>query len=167
MDQSIRTYLDQIRQNLATGATTEHTHRPALAALLESILPSVQAINEPRRIACGAPDLAVLKNRLMVGHVEAKDIGAPLDGVERSAQLKRYRKALDNLILTDYLEFRWFVGGDLRRTACLARWTAAASRPDAAACNPSLSCWPTLWPTPRSPSARRASWPSVWRAWRI
>ncbi|RLC83671.1 MAG: DNA methyltransferase [Chloroflexi bacterium] len=122
MDQPIKAYLGQIKHSLATGATTEHTHRPALAALLESTSPGVQVINEPRRIACGAPDLGVLKNRLMVGHVEAKDIGASLDAVERSPQLGRYRQALDNLILTDYVEFRWYVGGDLRRSARLARW---------------------------------------------
>lgn len=122
MNQPIKAYLGQLRQSLATGATTEHTHRPALATLLESIAPDVQAINEPRRIACGAPDLGVLKNRLIVGHIEAKDIGASLDAVERSPQLGRYRQALDNLILTDYVEFRWYVGGDLRRSARLARW---------------------------------------------
>jgi hypothetical protein len=33
----------------------------------------VTAINEPTRIACGAPALAVLQNGLMVGHVEAME----------------------------------------------------------------------------------------------
>jgi predicted helicase len=35
--------------------------------------------------------------------------------------MKRYLPALSNLILTDYLEFRWYVGGDYRQTARLAR----------------------------------------------
>jgi hypothetical protein len=109
MTQSITSYLTQIAQNLATGDATEHTHRPALASLLESLIPAVQAINEPRRIACGAPDLAVLRDGLLVGHVEAKDVGTVLDVAERAAcaskseQLRRYRDALDNLILTDFL----------------------------------------------------------------
>ena len=90
-------------------------------ALLEALDSDVQAINEPRRIECGAPDLAVLKDELLVGHVEAKDIGKSLDTIERSEQLTRYRQSLGNLILTDYLVFRWHVDGDLRRTARLAR----------------------------------------------
>jgi hypothetical protein len=40
---------------------------------------------------------------------------------ENSDQLKRYRLALENLILTDYLEFRWYVDGDLRRSVRLAK----------------------------------------------
>ena len=71
----LTTYLKQIAQNLATGDATEHTHRPALARLLEDLADNVQAINEPQRIACGAPDLAVLREGLLVGHVEAKDVG--------------------------------------------------------------------------------------------
>ena len=128
MTQAIRGYLDQVRQNLATGAATEHTHRPALANLLEGLAPAVKVINEPQRIACGAPDLAVLRGGLMVGHVEAKDVASPLDAVERSEQLRLYRKALGNLILTDYLEFRWYVEGELRHTARLAHWDDGAVR---------------------------------------
>jgi hypothetical protein len=116
MIQPITTYLTHIQQNLATGDATEHTHRSDLEALLESLAEDVQAINEPRRIDCGAPDLAVLRDGLLVGHVEAKDVGTVLDVAERSEQLRRYRDALDNLILTDYLEFRWYVGGELRQT---------------------------------------------------
>ena len=52
-----------------------------------------------------------------LGHVECKDIGNNLDHTEKTEQLKRYRDALPNLILTDYLEFRWYVEGELRQTA--------------------------------------------------
>jgi predicted helicase len=128
MNSAIQAYLTQIRRNLATGAATEHTHRPALAALLEALAPGVKAINEPQRIACGAPDLAVLRDGFTVAHVEAKDVGVPLDGVERSEQLMRYREALSSLVLTDYLEFRWYVDGELRRVARLARWDGESVR---------------------------------------
>jgi len=125
MIQPITAYLTQLRQLLATGleapaaAATEHTHRPALAVLLQNY-PGIKAINEPTRIACGAPDFAVLKGGFIVGHIEAKDVGADLNAVERSPQLKRYLDALPNLILTDYLEFRWYVDGAHRETARLA-----------------------------------------------
>jgi hypothetical protein len=56
-----------------------------------------------------------------VGYIEAKDVGKSLAETERTDQLKRYRRALDNLILTDYLAFRWYVGGELRQEARLAQ----------------------------------------------
>jgi predicted helicase len=39
--------------------------------------------------------------------------------VEKTAQMGRYFQALGNLILTDYLEFRWYVQGELTLTASL------------------------------------------------
>jgi len=104
MTHPITTYLNNVRDKLDSGLTTEHSHRPALADLFEALDQSVTSINEPIRIDCGAPDLAILKSDFLVGHVEAKDVGRSLDEIENSDQLKRYREALDNLILTDYLE---------------------------------------------------------------
>jgi len=124
MTHPITTYLNNLSDKLATGAATEHTHRPALAALFESLGEDIRAVNEPSHAACGAPDLAILRGDFKVGHVEAKDVGVSLDAAEASEQLKRYRLALDNLILTDYLEFRWYVDSDLRRTVRLARQDA-------------------------------------------
>jgi hypothetical protein len=102
----LKDYLQKIQSTYATGDATEHSHRPALAALLEALDDDIQAINEPQCIECGAPDLAVLKDKLLVGHVEAKDISKLLDTIERSEQLTRYRQSLGNLILTDHLAFR-------------------------------------------------------------
>ncbi|HSN76450.1 MAG TPA: DNA methyltransferase, partial [Anaerolineae bacterium] len=90
-----------------------------------ALAPGIEAINEPKRIDCGAPDLVVLRAGSQglspIGYIEAKDVGKSLDDVERSDQLRRYRQALPNLILTDYLEFRWFVDGERRAAARLAR----------------------------------------------
>ncbi len=121
MTHPISTYLDNLKKKLATGVATEHTYRGTLAALFEALQESVRAINEPSRVACGAPDLVIMQEDFKVGHVEAKDIGASLDMAENSDQLKRYRLALENLILTDYVEFRWYVEGELRRSVRLAK----------------------------------------------
>lgn len=114
------TYLAALGAALAKGDATEHTHRPALKALVENCGNKIVATNEPKRIACGAPDFAVSSNDLTVGYIEAKDVGVSLDEALRSVQLKRYIKSLDNLIVTDYLEFRWFTDGEQRLTAKLA-----------------------------------------------
>ena len=120
-DGAFRNYVQELNQKLVTGDASEHTHRPALKAMLEGIEGGLNVINEPKRIACGAPDLKVMRGGDPVGYVETKDIGKNLDQEERSEQLKRYRESLPNLILTDYLEFRWFVEGKLRETARPAR----------------------------------------------
>src|SRR2546430_2692009 len=114
-------YLQQIETALAKGNATEHTHRPALKSLIESLAAGITATNEPKRVKCGAPDYIVTRGETPLGYIEAKDVGKPLDEAEESDQLQRYRESLGNLILTDYLEFRWYVGGKHRLTVGLAK----------------------------------------------
>ena len=58
---AFRDYLRNIEKSLATGSATEHSHRPALKALLEAVGENITAINEPQRIECGAPDYIVTR----------------------------------------------------------------------------------------------------------
>lgn len=81
----------------------------------------VSATNEPKRVKCGAPDYVVERNNLTIGYVEAKDVGVALDKIEKDEQLGRYRRALDNLILTNYVKFRWYVQGERRMIASLSQ----------------------------------------------
>jgi hypothetical protein len=113
--------LRKLERALKRGDSTEHTHRPALKELLESLSEKITATNEPKRSACGAPDYVISRKRdqLSIGYVEAKDIGVELAEHERSAQVKRYLASLPSLLLTDYVEFRWFVLGKKRETFCL------------------------------------------------
>jgi hypothetical protein len=122
-------YLAAIRKAHAAGDATEHTHRPALKTLLESAGKGITATNEPRRIACGSPDFQITRTGVPLGHVETKDIGANLDEMERGKgangeQFTRYRDGLPNWLLTDYLQFRWFVVGEKRLTVCIAELDA-------------------------------------------
>lgn len=63
---------------------------------MEGLDATITAINEPKRIACGAPDYLVTRGELPLGYIEAKDIGIDLDAVENSDQLQRYRASLAN-----------------------------------------------------------------------
>jgi predicted helicase len=114
-------YLKTIAKELSAGNSTEHTHRPALKSLIESLGSGLTATNEPKRIKCGAPDFIVTHGQTPLGYIETKDVGVPLDKAEKTDQIKRYRDSLGNLILTDYLEFRWYVSGENRMTARLAK----------------------------------------------
>lgn len=118
----VKSYLSRIKRELEAGDSTEHTHRPALKDLIESLGTDITAVNEPKRVACGAPDFVVKKRDLSIGYIEAKDVGKSLDEAEDSDQLERYKKSLHNLILTDYLEFRWYVDGEPRGKTRLAKY---------------------------------------------
>ena len=129
-----RGYVEELQAAVSLGNATEHTHRPALQKLLQSAGDGIVATNEPKRVECGAPDYAVSRKQdsLIVGYVEAKDIGVSLHTIERDSdrakpstpngrQFKRYRESLPNLLLTDYTELRWYVDGERRATAILAK----------------------------------------------
>ena len=164
------TYLSHLETSLAQGNATEHTHRPALHALLSSLYPDLRITNEPRHVACGAPDFVISKSlnigALTLGYIETKDVGKPLDQVERTPQLKRYLASLENLLLTDYLEFRWYVNGERRRIVRLAELTpdGKIKKTPRPAQPPSKPCLTISSPTNRRKSPARATWPSAWPA---
>ncbi len=116
-------YLKSIQSDLRRGNATEYTYRSALESMIESAGKGINASNDPKHIECGAPDFIVERRKVPLGYIETKDVGADLDRVEKSEQMKRYLKALHNLILTDYLEFRWYVNGEKRLTTHLAART--------------------------------------------
>ncbi len=118
-------YLNDLQKNLIRGDATEHTHRAALQALLQSVGKGIVATNEPRHIPLiGAPDFKVSRGRVPLGNVETKDVGTDLAEMERGKgqygeQFIRY-SALPNWVLTDYLEFHWFTLGERRRVVRIA-----------------------------------------------
>jgi N-6 DNA Methylase len=125
---SITEYIEDIERAYRQRNATEHTYRPFLKAFVEARSNGeIEATNEPKREKCGAPDYVVsrTKDRLTLGYIEAKDLGVDLNEVEKSEQLKRYLQHLPNLLLTDYLQFRWYVQGERgterRGAACLGR----------------------------------------------
>ena len=132
---NISEYIRELNAQLKGGRATEHSHRPALKTLLEAAVPDALATNEPRQIDCGAPDFVLTrKSGIPLGYVEAKNIGKDLDDKTYRAQFKRYAGALDNLIITDYLEFRLFLDGKHVETARIGdlRGKVVKARPDGA-----------------------------------
>ena len=118
-------YLKEVTSKYASGHATEHSYRPALQELLTSLFKDVQVTNEPKRQACGAPDYILTRKGIPFGYIEAKDITVDLNKVEKGSkddtQWQRYSQSLDNLILTDYLEFRFFVNGEKVETVVIGQ----------------------------------------------
>lgn len=107
----INEYLKQVKSRFSTGISTEHSYRADLQNLLNGMVKGITVTNEPKRQKCGAPDYIIQKKEVPLGYIEAKDIGIDLNKTEKSDQMKRYLSSLDNLILTDYLKFRFYKYG--------------------------------------------------------
>jgi predicted helicase len=112
---TIEQYIDNINKRYKLGNATEHTFRGDLQTLIESIIPTIRATNEPKRQTCGAPDYILTKKEIPVGFIEAKDIGdKDLEGSKKTGnkeQFDRYKASLNNLIFTDYIDFHLYIDG--------------------------------------------------------
>ena len=115
---SLKLYIDELNKQYKTGIAREHSYRPALKDLLQSLLPKMVVTNEPAHFECGAPDyiISTEKDHLPVFFVEAKDVNDnDLDGRNKNGhkeQFDRYKQALDYIIFTDYLDFHLYEHGE-------------------------------------------------------
>ena len=106
-----------------TNKATEHSYRPALKTLFDALATAeIEATNEPKREACGAPDFILQRGDIAVGHVEAKDIGIDLRQMKdaNKNQKERYLKALPNLIYTNCLDWDFYRDGQLLASVTIA-----------------------------------------------
>lgn len=116
---NIQQYINNVNALFITGNSSEHSYRGDLQQLLTSLLKDVLVTNEPKRIECGAPDYILTRKDVPIGYIEAKDIGANLGNKIFKEQFDRYKAALDNLIITDYLEFHFFKNGVLVKSVSI------------------------------------------------
>lgn len=125
MDPVFDHYLQALTGIVRRGDFREPSFYPALKLLLEGLARNIEVTVEPRRTEGSNPDFRVWarnrSGRRVVGYVEAKTPGEPLDPAENSEQLRRYRSVFPNLILTDFLEFRLYRHGQPVASARLAR----------------------------------------------
>lgn len=113
---TIQEYIDKVSTRYKQDNTTEHSFRGDLQTLLETMLPDVLVTNEPQRIKCGAPDYIITKKEIPVGYIEAKDLAADLNSKTYKEQFTRYKDALPNLIITNYLDFWVYKDGEIVAT---------------------------------------------------
>ncbi|MFM9156341.1 MAG: N-6 DNA methylase, partial [Dolichospermum sp.] len=113
-------YLQQIQTNLEKGS--ERTHYPTLKDLIDNGILGIKSTVEETGNQAGIPDFTVRKNNQLLGYIEAKKIGENLDKIEKTEQLQRYLESSigENLILTNYLQFHWYLDGKLQLKTTLA-----------------------------------------------
>lgn len=108
-------YLSEIFEKYKTGDASERTYYSVLEELLQKFSDTTplkaSIIIEPRKTKVGIPDFKIkTKKDLLVGYVEAKDLGSNLDKANPK-QLEKYLKEYPKLILTNFIEFRLYEDG--------------------------------------------------------
>lgn len=106
-------YIQSISSKFSHKETSEIGYRTDFENLLKLIFESinVQPIGHDDKAKQGnKPDFVIKKNGVPILYIEAKDIGVSLDKVEKSEQMARYF-GYANLVLTDYVEFRFYRNG--------------------------------------------------------
>lgn len=131
MINSTSQYIQAVDTIYQTGETTEHSFRGVLETLLNTFLPKlkknsvpVQIINEPKRKEYGAPDFELRKGDAIISFIETKDLfDKDLRGENDKAhkeQFDRYKKAINTIAFTDYLEFVLYEKGEETLSAKIA-----------------------------------------------
>ena len=106
-------YIQSISSKFSYEETSEMGYRTDFEILIKGIFESinVKRIDHDARAKEGnKPDFVVLYHDVPILYIEAKDIGVSLDKIEKSEQMARYYGYV-NLVLTDYVEFRFYRNG--------------------------------------------------------
>lgn len=106
-------YIQSVSSKFSHEETSEMGYRTDFEILLKGIfelIKGMRILHDARAHQGNKPDFAVLKGDVPILYIEAKNIGESLDKVEKSEQMARYY-GYTNLVLTDYVEFRFYRNG--------------------------------------------------------
>lgn len=105
-------YLDRLSETERRGDAREESFYPCLLDLLTRCARlrgrRVHVTLIPRKTGDCLLDFQVWHGGRIVGYVEAKRPGTPLDRIAESEQLRRYRRIFPNLLLTNFHELRLY-----------------------------------------------------------
>lgn len=113
-NQFVQDYLSTVAEKYSHEETSEIGYRTDFENLLRAIFAEINVRrfdHDPQAKGGNKPDFVVHKGAIPILYIETKDIGIDLDKVEKSEQMARYF-GYDNLVLTDYLEFRFYRYGE-------------------------------------------------------
>ncbi len=113
MQNIFENYIQSISSKFSYEETSEMGYRTDFELLIKGIFESinVKRIDHDARAEQGnKPDFVVLNRDVPILYIEAKNIGVSLDKTEKSEQMARYY-GYANLVLTDYVEFRFYRNG--------------------------------------------------------
>jgi len=104
----ISEYIKEIDKVYKSGVAKEHSYRSAFEILMKKLLTGKRIVNEPKKIDCGKPDFIIFNDDIQFGFIETKDIDIEINKIIKTEQIQRYKEALDNIIVTNYIDFIYF-----------------------------------------------------------
>lgn len=110
----ITQYLQEVAKYFADENSSEHSYRTAFQNYLDTMFPKEAGYliqQDAKAIDGNKPDYIILKNNVPLLYIEVKKVGENLDKIEKSNQADRYF-GYTNLIISDYVEFRFFRNGE-------------------------------------------------------
>jgi hypothetical protein len=113
MQDILEKYIYSISSKFAHKETSELGYRTDFEILLKGIFETIKVSrfdHDAKADQGNKPDFVVLNHDIPILYIETKDIGTSLDKVEKSEQMSRYY-GYANLVLTDYVEFRFYRNG--------------------------------------------------------
>src|SRR5665648_814258 len=113
MQNIFNNYIQSISSKFSHAETSEMGYRADFEILLKDIFESInvkRVDHDPKARQGNKLDFIVINKHVLILYIEAKDIGVSLNKVEKSKQMARYF-GYTNLVLTDYLEFRFYRNG--------------------------------------------------------
>lgn len=114
MKDIVESYIQSVSKKFVHETTSEYGYRTDFELLLKGVFETIKVSrfdNDPKAKEGNKPDFVVIKDDVPLLYIETKDIGVSLDKVEKSEQMSRYY-GYANLVLTDYLEFRFYRNGE-------------------------------------------------------
>jgi len=113
MENIFKKYIYSISSKFSYEETSEMGYRTDFEILLKGIFKSIKVTrfdHDARAKHGNKPDFVVINHGIPILYIETKNIGVSLDKVEKSEQMARYY-GYSNLVLTDYVEFRFYRNG--------------------------------------------------------
>jgi hypothetical protein len=106
LKKEVEDYFKELRNIYIKGDYTEWSYRTPFENFIKNLSSNYNLIQEPKRAAgLGAPDFKAFNNSQKVGFIETKDLTTNLDNILKSDQIKKYIESIDNLMISNYLQF--------------------------------------------------------------
>ena len=125
-DKMFEQYIANILKIVRQGDAREESYYSELKTLLEEFANSISRKNiivtiQPRKVESNNPDFRVWNERQnIIGYIEAKTPETNLENIEKTEQVRRYLLRWENVMLTDFFEFRLYKKGMLHKKARIA-----------------------------------------------
>ena len=113
----VEQYLAEIIKINKTGIANEESYYGVISNIITEIASlnkvNIDAIATPKTKDNNKPDIVAKRQNTdeIIGFIEVKDVDESLDKANYQEQFDRYKQSYENLIITNLLEYRLFLGG--------------------------------------------------------